>query len=142
MTDTSGATPTPRPWRVVSMGGRTAVASLREVHGADGAGVATYLISLDAALIVAAVNERSAMEAVERAARRFATFGLRHGAYYVPHDPDCAHSRHEHTGSRYDKKGNYLGGFVADHECPPCDCGAQELVDTLRALDELRRRKE
>ena len=70
--------------------------------------------------------------AILNAAHSFIAFSRAHGGpYAVPHDASCADTRHDHTGSRYDAAGTYLGRWVADHECPPCDCGAQALVTAL-----------
>lgn len=77
-------------------------------------------------------NDHTDLHAVAAAAASFIAFSKAHGGLYaVPHDASCADSRHDHTGSRYDEDGKYLGRWVADHECPPCDCGAQALLDAL-----------
>lgn len=81
------------------------------------------------------VEQILALQEVVDAAKRYIDFEKANsGPYYVPHGHMCADSRHEHTGSRYDLKGTYLGGWKADHECPPCDCGAKALLDAIAAL--------
>ena len=108
---------------------------LRDLAAADRPPICKDCVAHGAAadLIERQYAEIERLRAVEQAAQSYIERGRKeNGPYWLPHLYRCADLSHEHTGSRYDAAGVYVGGFVADHACPPCDCGAATIVAALR----------